>query len=74
MNFQELCEKIGLPETVRERILEADNALRSAHPCPAGKDLPENTALQRAIKAYLLSGGKLDWTKGHIKREYLSSK
>lgn len=38
------------------------------------KDLPENTALQRAIKAYLLSGGKLDWTKGHIKREYLSSK
>ena len=53
---------------------EIDEALYRRVCDPKAWDLPENTALQRAIKAHLLSGGKLDWTKGHIKREYLSSK
>lgn len=60
----------------RDSSLESRALLEWVYPgfCGEDKDLPENTSLQRSLKAYLLSGGKLDWTKGHIKREYLSSK
>lgn len=33
------------------------------------KDLSENTSLQRKMKAYLLSGGKVGWAKGKLQKQ-----
>ena len=36
--------------------------------------LPENTSLQRAVKAHLLKGGKVGWALGRMKRSFFEDK